>query len=92
MGSAVILTPADLASLTARTRPAAQRRVLDALGVAYAVRPDGSLIVARDPVERMLGVKSEQTTQVGSTSPSVRLPPQRRVLPRNARQVETHRP
>lgn len=64
----MILTSDELASLTARTRPAAQRRVLDALGVAYAVRPDGTLIVARDPVERMLGVRNEQAKEVQSAN------------------------
>jgi len=43
----VILAPADLALLTGRTRHSAQRRVLDAIGVAYRVRPDGSNVVFR---------------------------------------------
>ena len=41
------LTPDELRQLTAKRRSDAQRRVLDAMGIRYMVRPDGSLAVLR---------------------------------------------
>jgi hypothetical protein len=41
----MILTDAEIAELTRRERRPAQRRVLDALGIPYRVRPDGTLVV-----------------------------------------------
>lgn len=41
------LTPDELRELTAKRRSDAQRRVLDAMGIRYFVRPDGSLAVLR---------------------------------------------
>ena len=42
---AVTLDSEQLFELTKRKRPHAQRRVLDAIGVRYRVRPDNSLVV-----------------------------------------------
>jgi hypothetical protein len=41
----MILTDAEIAELTRRERRPAQRRVLDALGIPYRIRPDGTLVV-----------------------------------------------
>ena len=62
----MILTAADLALLTARRRHSAQKRVLDALGVPYRVRPDGSVVVLQEDLRR------ESTTQKGPASPRLR--------------------
>lgn len=45
------LTPEQLASYTGKSRAKAQARVLDAMGVPYRRRPDGSLIVLRVHVD-----------------------------------------
>lgn len=51
----MFLTPDQLKSLTdRRTRPA-QRRMLDALGVKYGLRADGSLVVLQSAVEAAIG-------------------------------------
>ena len=42
------LTRAEIEELTERRRPAAQARVLRALGIDFRVRPDGSLLVLRE--------------------------------------------
>lgn len=47
----MILSAQELAEVTARERPSAQRRVLDHLGIPYRRRPDGSLVVMRSHVE-----------------------------------------
>lgn len=44
---ALLLTPDELVELTDRERPKAQARVLQALGIPYQPRPDGTLIVYR---------------------------------------------
>ena len=45
----------EIRDVTRRKRTDAQRRVLDALGIRYRTRPDGSLLVLRANVERELG-------------------------------------
>lgn len=51
----MFLTPAEIAELTRKQRCNAQRMVLNALGIQYKVRPDGSLLVLRTHVEKELG-------------------------------------
>ena len=43
----MLLTAREVAELTGRERRPAQRRALDAMGVPYRVRPDGSPSVSR---------------------------------------------
>jgi hypothetical protein len=74
----VILSPADLMLLTGRMRYTAQRRVLDALGVPYRVRPDGSVVVFQEDLRR------ESTTQKGPASPRLRFSTARGSLVRQA--------
>ena len=58
------LEPADIERITRRKRHAAQCRVLDALGIAYRKRPDGSPAVLREAVGATLGaVPLTQTTR-----------------------------
>lgn len=47
----MILSDAELVTLTRRVRRSAQARVLDELRVPYRRRPDGSLVVFRRDVD-----------------------------------------
>lgn len=47
----MILSDAELVTLTRRVRRSAQARVLDELRVPYRRRPDGSLVVFRRDME-----------------------------------------
>jgi hypothetical protein len=51
----MFLTADEIENLTAKQRRAAQRVVLNALGIQHKVRPDGSLAVLRSHVEREFG-------------------------------------
>lgn len=53
-----ILSKDELVSLTDKVRHAAQARVLDAIGIRYRRRPDGSLIVARAHRDAVLGLRN----------------------------------
>lgn len=48
------LTDEELQTLTHVRRPSAQARALEAIGVPYRRRPDGTLIVGRQAAERAL--------------------------------------
>jgi len=52
---ALTLTPLELQDLTNHRRSDAQARVLKHMGVPFATRPDGSLVVLRVAVETLLG-------------------------------------
>jgi hypothetical protein len=49
----VILSPAELLSLTGRQRAGWQARQLEHLGIPYKRRTDGSLVVLRAHVEHL---------------------------------------
>lgn len=51
----MFLTPEEIIEMTDRQQRAAQRAVLNALGIIHKVRPDGSLAVLRTHVEREFG-------------------------------------
>jgi len=51
----MILTTAELLALTGKQRASAQRRSLDALGVRYGMRADGTLVVLQSAVEAAIG-------------------------------------
>ena len=51
----MILTCAELAALTNRTRRDAQVRALKHMGIEHRVRPDGTVAVLKAHVERVLG-------------------------------------
>lgn len=48
------LTDAELVDATHRRQPSAQARALQRMGVPYARRPDGTLLVGRTVLERTL--------------------------------------
>jgi hypothetical protein len=57
MAEGDLLTDDELVELTHKTRRAAQRRVLESLGIKVTPRPDGSLIVARAHRDAALGLR-----------------------------------
>lgn len=57
----MFLTRPEIEEMTGKLRRDAQRRVLDAMGVHYGVRPDGSLVVLRDHARDVLGVAMPAT-------------------------------
>lgn len=67
----MFLTASELAELTGRHRSDAQRRALEALGVPFKTRHDGTVVVLRSAAEAALG---HAPTQAQSRSPRLRLP------------------
>jgi hypothetical protein len=63
----VILAPAEISELTGKVRLSAQVRVLDALGIPYRRRPDGTIVVFRESV-------SHAPAKERQTPPRLRLP------------------
>lgn len=55
--AAVFLNDDELQQLTQKKRHCTQRKVLNAMGIAYKPRPDGTLVVLRSHVERIFGGK-----------------------------------
>lgn len=51
----IILDPDEIKEITNRTRVHAQARMLRAMGIAHKPRADGSLVVLRSHVEKLLG-------------------------------------
>jgi len=47
----IVLSEDEIRAITKKVRPSAQKRVLEALGIEYKPRPDGTLIVYRFHVE-----------------------------------------
>lgn len=56
----ILLSRDELSELTGKATPAAQARVLDAVGIPHLRRPDGSIIVSRAVVETVLGQQAVQ--------------------------------
>jgi hypothetical protein len=79
----MLLTNAELVELTRMRRQAAQRRVLDAIGVPYRMRPDGSLVVLRAAVDLALG--GVPVERPGRPAPELQLP-----APRTKGRPRTH--
>lgn len=52
MSSSIALSDDEVQALTKRRRVDAQRRALDAMGIPYRVRHDGTLAVIRAHAER----------------------------------------
>lgn len=46
----MILTRAELSELTGKVRACAQARVLEAIGVPYVRRPDGTIVVFKEHI------------------------------------------
>ena len=69
----MLLTPDDLAELTGKRRASAQREVLAAMGIAYRIRPDGTLAVLRVVAELALGHNRQAGTPSRTNAPRVRV-------------------
>jgi hypothetical protein len=66
----MFLTTEELKELTQRSRYGAQAVVLNALGITYKVRPDGTLAVLRAHVEQQFGVVGNQSTKEKEYEPN----------------------
>lgn len=55
MSDGMFLDDDEIAQLTRRQRKPAQSKVLSYMGIEHKRRPDGSLVVLRAHVERLLG-------------------------------------
>lgn len=51
----MFLTEEEIEALTGRIRKPSQSRVLSFMGIEHKTRPDGSLVVLRSIVEKILG-------------------------------------
>jgi len=49
-----LLTPAEVRELTGRVRRSTQAQTLRSMGIEHRIRPDGSIVVLRAHVERVL--------------------------------------
>lgn len=54
------LAQSELIALTGKSRPTAQARALDFLGIAYRKLPDGSLVVLRQNAELLIVAKPRE--------------------------------
>lgn len=52
----------EIAALTKKVQHRSQRTVLNAMGITHKVRPDGTLVVAREHALQVLGVKEIKRT------------------------------
>jgi len=57
----MFLTPEDIAALTLKTQRKAQRAALNFMGIDHKIRPDGSIVVLRAHVEKVLGASMPTT-------------------------------
>jgi hypothetical protein len=57
--SDMFLTRSELEQLTGNKRSDAQARALNFMGIDHKIRPDGSVVVLRAYVEKLLGLKHE---------------------------------
>jgi hypothetical protein len=66
----MILSPKELIDLTGRTRKDAQVCALRFMGIEHRLRPDGSVVVSRSHVERILGGSSTDKLSKSSAEPN----------------------
>lgn len=60
----MILNKSELIELTGRRIKSAQVRALRFMGIEHKIRPDGSVVVLRAHVEKVLGLKEPTTKSV----------------------------
>jgi hypothetical protein len=53
--AAVFLSDEEIEQLTEKKRHSTQQKILNALGISHKVRPNGTLVVLRSHVEKLLG-------------------------------------
>jgi len=66
----MFLNETDIADLTKRKRAKAQQKQLNAMGIQYKVRADGSLVVLQTHVERLLGGLEQSARQRSVREPN----------------------
>ncbi|TDY88452.1 UNVERIFIED_ORG: uncharacterized protein DUF4224 [Herbaspirillum seropedicae] len=66
----MFLNETDIADLTKRKRAKAQQKQLNAMGIQYKVRADGSLVVLQTHVERLLGGLEQSVRQRAVREPN----------------------
>lgn len=66
----MFLNESDIADLTKRKRASAQQKQLNAMGIQYKVRADGSLVVLQAHVERLLGAGEQPARRQPSRQPN----------------------
>lgn len=59
----MFLSERDIADLTKRKRAKAQQKQLNAMGIQYKVRADGSVVVLQEHVQRLLGGLEQSVRQ-----------------------------
>jgi hypothetical protein len=59
MPDSALLTDAEIRELTRRKKRKSQAEVLRKMGIRHAVRPDGTILVARALVTKLLGLYDE---------------------------------
>ena len=59
----LVLNKNELEQYTGRVQRRSQRRVLDAMGIPYELRPDATIVVLRSSIEREAANTPEQTTE-----------------------------
>lgn len=68
----MLLSPRELVELTGKTRVATQRLELQAMGIPFRLRRDGSIAVLRSAVQVALGHHEAQPPRTGR--PQLRFP------------------
>ncbi|MRT31210.1 DUF4224 domain-containing protein [Herbaspirillum sp. CAH-3] len=66
----MFLNERDIADLTKRKRAKAQQKQLNAMGIQYKVRADGSLVVLQAHVEKLLGAGEQSARQLSVREPN----------------------
>lgn len=66
----MFLTPDEITELTRRQQRAAQRAVLNALGIIHKVRPDGSIAVLHAHIEKEFGGAPAASKAKGPRQPN----------------------
>ena len=61
--SPLFLSKEEIFDLTGKERPTAQIKVLNALGLNYQQRPDGRLLILRNAVEEIFGVRNRDKSR-----------------------------
>lgn len=64
----LVLSELDVRELTGKTRPSAQVRALQVMGIPYVRRPDGSLAVHRANVDAALGAVAQSVAKAPRTT------------------------
>ncbi|NGY03445.1 DUF4224 domain-containing protein [Solimonas terrae] len=66
----MFLTDEEIESLTRKKQHAAQARALDAIGLKYAMRGDGSLVVLHSAVEALLNPDTKRKPKPAIPEPN----------------------